>query len=75
MELLLLVSALRSSSCRKIIAIVPYFGYLRMDRQAADVAELLETVGIDRIMSVDMLNGQIQGFFSPRVPVDNLEAQ
>ena len=46
-----------------------------MPISAADVARLLEVMGIDRMVSVDLHCGQIQGFFSPRVPVDNLEGQ
>ena len=46
----------------------------RVPISAADVARLLETVGVDRLISVDLHCGQIQGFFGPRVPVDNLEA-
>lgn len=47
----------------------------RVPISAADVALLLETMGIDRMMSVELHSGQIQGFFSPRIPVDNLEGQ
>lgn len=47
----------------------------RVPISAADVAKMLETMGVDRIISVDLHSGQIQGFFGPSVPVDNLEAQ
>lgn len=77
-----MVSTMRRASAKKINVIIPYYGYARQDRKtaprvpisAADVARLLETVGVDRVVLVDVHSGQIQGFFGPRVPVDNLEA-
>jgi len=78
MELLIMTDALRRSSASSITAIVPYFGYARQDRKAAPrvpitaklVANLFETAGIDRVVTVDLHAGQIQGFFN--IPVDNL---
>ncbi len=78
MELLIIVDALRRSSANSITAVLPYFGYARQDRKAAPrvpitakmVANLMQEVGIERIITMDLHTGQIQGFFD--VPVDNL---
>jgi len=78
MELLIMTDALRRSSANSITAIVPYFGYARQDRKAAPrvpitaklVANLFQTAGIDRVVTMDLHAGQIQGFFD--IPVDNL---
>lgn len=82
-ELMLMISTFKRTSANKITAIIPYYGYGRADRKmnsrvpisAADTAKLLETMGVDRVMAVDLHAGQIQGFFGPSVPVDNLESQ
>lgn len=78
MELLILTDALRRSSASSITAVVPYFGYARQDRKAAPrvpitaklVANMMQTAGIDRVVTIDLHAGQIQGFFD--IPVDNL---
>jgi ribose-phosphate pyrophosphokinase len=78
MELLIMVDALRRASARSITAVIPYYGYARQDRKVAPrtpitaklVAQLLETAGVNRVVSVDLHAGQIQGFFN--VPVDHL---
>lgn len=82
-ELMLMISTFKRTSASKITAIIPYYGYGRADRKmnsrvpisAADTAKLLETMGVDRVMAVDLHAGQIQGFFGPSIPVDNLESQ
>ncbi|MBD3800938.1 MAG: ribose-phosphate pyrophosphokinase [Campylobacterales bacterium] len=78
MELLIMTDALRRSSTSSITAVIPYFGYARQDRKAAPrvpisaklVANLYQTAGIDRLVTIDLHAGQIQGFFD--IPVDNL---
>jgi len=78
MELLIIVDAMRRASAKSITAIVPYFGYARQDRKAAPrvpitaklVANMMEKAGIDRVVTIDLHAGQIQGFFD--IPVDNL---
>ncbi len=78
MELLIMVDALKRSSAKSITAVVPYYGYARQDRKAAPrvpisaklVANLMETAGVTRMVTVDLHASQIQGFFD--IPVDNL---
>jgi len=78
MEVLLLADALKRSSAKLITAVIPYFGYARQDRKAAPrvpisaklVANLLETSGISRVVTMDLHAAQIQGFFD--IPVDNI---
>ncbi len=81
MELLIMVDAARRSSASRITAVIPYFGYARQDRKSASrtpitaklVANLLTTSGTDRILTMDLHAGQIQGFFD--IPVDDLTSR
>ncbi len=79
MELIVMIDAMRRASAGRITAVVPYFGYARQDRRlrsarvpitAKVVADLLSSVGVDRVLTVDLHAEQIQGFFD--VPVDNV---
>lgn len=81
MELLLMIDALRRASATRITAVVPYFGYARQDRRvrstrvpisAKVVADMMVSVGVDRVLTVDLHAEQIQGFFT--CPVDNVYA-
>ena len=79
-ELLIIIDALRRASARRITAVIPYYGYARQDRKvqprapisAKLVADLLTTAGANRILTLDLHAGQIQGFFN--IPADNLFA-
>jgi ribose-phosphate pyrophosphokinase len=78
MQLLIMMDALRRASARRITAVIPYFGYARQDRKtdgrtpisAKLVANLISSAGADRVLTVDLHAGQIQGFFD--IPTDNL---
>ena len=78
MELLIMVDAFKRSSAGVINAVIPYYGYARQDRKAAPrvpisaklVADMLESAGVDRVITIDLHAAQIQGFFS--IPVDHL---
>src|SRR3954452_24545687 len=80
MELLIMIDAFRRSSARRITAVIPYFGYARQDRRASGrtpisaklVANLITRAGADRVLTLDLHAGQIQGFFD--IPTDNLFA-
>jgi ribose-phosphate pyrophosphokinase len=81
MELFIMVDALKRASARRITAVIPYFGYARQDRRprstrvpisAKVVANMLETVGVERVLTMDLHADQIQGFFD--IPVDNIYA-
>jgi ribose-phosphate pyrophosphokinase len=81
MELLIMLDAMKRASAKRITAVIPYFGYARQDRKASPrtpitaklVANLLAVSGADRILTMDLHAGQIQGFFD--IPVDNLYAK
>src|SRR6201997_2579300 len=80
MELLIIIDALRRASARRITAVIPYFGYARQDRKSGSrtpisaklVANLITNAGVDRVLTLDLHAGQIQGFFD--IPTDNLFA-
>jgi ribose-phosphate pyrophosphokinase len=80
MELLIMIDAMKRASADRITAVVPYYGYARQDRKVAPrapitaklVADLITTAGANRLLSMDLHAGQIQGFFN--IPVDNLFA-
>src|SRR4029079_463117 len=81
MELLIMVDALKRASARRITAVMPYFGYARQDRRprstrvpisAKVVANMLEAIGVERLLTMDLHADQIQGFFD--IPVDNIYA-
>ena len=81
MELMVMIDAARRSSASRITAVIPYFGYARQDRKSASrtpitaklVANLITTAGADRILTMDLHAGQIQGFFD--IPVDDLTSR
>ena len=81
MELLIMIDAAKRSSASRITAVIPYFGYARQDRKSASrtpitaklVANLITTAGADRILTMDLHAGQIQGFFD--IPVDDLTSR
>jgi ribose-phosphate pyrophosphokinase len=80
MELLIMIDALKRASADRITAVIPYYGYSRQDRKVATrapisaklLADLITTAGANRVLSIDLHAGQIQGFFN--IPVDNLFA-
>src|SRR5690606_4925471 len=80
MELLIMMDAFKRSSARRITAVIPYFGYARQDRRTSGrtpisaklVANLVTNAGADRVLTLDLHAGQIQGFFD--IPTDNLYA-
>ena len=81
MELLILIDACKRASAGRVTAVIPYFGYARQDRKQAGrapitaklVANMIQTAGADRVLTMDLHAGQIQGFFD--IPVDDLRAK
>jgi ribose-phosphate pyrophosphokinase len=79
-ELLALIDAAQGASAHRIIAVMPWYGYSRQDKKSAPrepisarvVAQCLETVGVDRVLTMDLHSGQVQGFF--KIPVDHMTA-
>jgi ribose-phosphate pyrophosphokinase len=80
MELLVAIDALRRGSARRVTAVIPYYGYARQDRKSSSrspisaklVANMITAAGADRVLTLDLHSGQIQGFFD--IPTDNLSA-
>ena len=82
MELLLMIDAAVGASAHRVIAVTPWYGYSRQDKKstgrepisARAVARMIEAAGADRVLTMDLHAGQLQGFFSPDVPVDHMTA-
>jgi ribose-phosphate pyrophosphokinase len=82
MELMLMIDAAVGASAHRVIAVTPWYGYSRQDKKstgrepisARAVARMLEAAGADRVLTMDLHAGQVQGFFSPNVPVDHMTA-
>jgi ribose-phosphate pyrophosphokinase len=80
MELLIMINAAKLASAHRITAVVPWYGYSRQDKKSSPrepitarlVAQLLEAAGVDRVLTMDLHAGQIQGFF--QIPVDHMTA-